>query len=59
MEPVATHLRVRYAETDQMSVVYYANYLRFLERARTIARGAADGFLVGVVDWKPLAGDSN
>ena len=27
--------RVRYAETDQMGVVYYGNYLAFLESART------------------------
>lgn len=29
-----TTLRVRYAETDRMGVVYYANYLRFFEGAR-------------------------
>ena len=28
----------------------------FLVRAQRIARGAGGGFLVGVVDWKPLAG---
>jgi len=28
-------LRVRYAETDQMGVVYYANYLVWFEIART------------------------
>lgn len=28
----------------------------FLARAQRIARGAGGGFLVGVVDWKPLAG---
>jgi len=28
-------LRVRYAETDQMGVVYYANYLVWFEVART------------------------
>jgi apolipoprotein N-acyltransferase len=28
----------------------------FLTRATRIARGAGDGFLVGVVDWKPLPG---
>lgn len=27
--------RVRYAETDQMGVVYYGNYLIYLEAART------------------------
>ena len=25
--PVITPVRVRYAETDQMGIVYYANYL--------------------------------
>ena len=30
-----TRLRVRYAETDQMGVVYYANYLRWFERERS------------------------
>jgi acyl-CoA thioester hydrolase len=31
---VDTHLRVRYAETDQMGVVYYANYLIWMEVGR-------------------------
>ena len=30
-----TELRVRYAETDQMGVVYYANYFVWTEIART------------------------
>lgn len=30
-----SHLRVRYAETDQMGVVYYANYLVWFEIGRT------------------------
>jgi acyl-CoA thioester hydrolase len=30
-----TNLRVRYAETDKMGVVYYANYLVWFEVART------------------------
>jgi acyl-CoA thioester hydrolase len=30
-----THVRVRYAETDRMGVVYYANYLVWFEVART------------------------
>ena len=30
-----TSLRVRYAETDQMGVVYYANYFVWFEVART------------------------
>jgi len=29
--PVISHVRVRYAETDQMGVVYYANYLVWFE----------------------------
>jgi apolipoprotein N-acyltransferase len=29
---------------------------QFLTRAQRIARGAAGGFLVGVIDWKPLPG---
>jgi acyl-CoA thioester hydrolase len=29
-----SHVRVRYAETDQMGVVYYANYLVWMEVAR-------------------------
>ena len=31
----STELRVRYAETDQMGVVYYANYLVWCEIGRT------------------------
>jgi acyl-CoA thioester hydrolase len=37
MEPRQTHearLRVRYAETDQMGVVYYANYIVWMEVGR-------------------------
>jgi acyl-CoA thioester hydrolase len=30
-----TYVRVRYAETDQMGVVYHANYLVWMEVART------------------------
>ncbi len=32
--PVTTQVRVRYAETDQMGVVYYANYLIWFELGR-------------------------
>ena len=32
---VHTDYRVIYGDTDQMGVVYYANYLRFFERGRT------------------------
>ena len=31
--PVTTQVRVRYAETDQMGIVYYANYLVWFELA--------------------------
>jgi acyl-CoA thioester hydrolase len=34
MPSAVTSLRVRYAETDQMGVVYYANYLVWFEVAR-------------------------
>ncbi len=34
MKKHQTTLRVRYAETDQMGVVYYGNYAQYLEIAR-------------------------
>jgi acyl-CoA thioester hydrolase len=34
-EPFRLALRVYYEDTDAAGVVYYANYLRFMERART------------------------
>jgi acyl-CoA thioester hydrolase len=34
MPPVDAHVRVRYAETDQMGIVYYANYLVWMEIGR-------------------------
>ena len=52
-------LRVRYADTDQMGVVYYANYLRYFEAARTEYLRAkkfsyrdleADGSLIPVIE---------
>lgn len=33
-QPVKTQIRVRYAETDQMGVVYYANYFVWCEIGR-------------------------
>ena len=55
-----TRFRVRYAETDQMGVVYHANYLVWMEVGRVElcrARGvnyaqmeARDGILLVVVD---------
>jgi acyl-CoA thioester hydrolase len=35
---VSTQLRVIYGDTDQMGVVYYANYLRYFEAGRASAR---------------------
>lgn len=34
-EPSSSRIRVRYAETDKMGVVYYANYLVWFEVGRT------------------------
>ncbi|HLY20087.1 MAG TPA: thioesterase family protein [Bryobacteraceae bacterium] len=43
MLPIETRIRVRYAETDQMGVVYYANYLVWMEVGR-VAYCKACGF---------------
>jgi acyl-CoA thioester hydrolase len=54
-----SHVRVRYAETDKMGVVYYANYLVWFEVGRTdLLRLSgwtyrdmeADGFALPVVE---------
>lgn len=55
-----TRFRVRYAETDQMGIVYYANYLVWMELGRADYCRAAgvryrdmevnDGVLLAVVD---------
>ncbi len=37
MAPFETEVRVRYEETDQMGLVYHANYLRYFEIGRTEA----------------------
>lgn len=63
-----THVRVRYAETDQMGVVYHANYVIWMEVARVealrsiglvYAEMEADGYLVAVlgveVDYRAAA----
>ena len=34
-QPFEWHVRVYYEDTDAQGVVYYANYFRFMERART------------------------
>lgn len=35
MNKIATNLRVRYAETDKMGIVYYGNYAQYFEQGRT------------------------
>ena len=35
MKPYVWHTRVYYEDTDAGGVVYYANYLKYMERART------------------------
>lgn len=57
--PSVSRVRVRYAETDQMGVVYYANYFIWFEVGRTdLLRGAGgsyremerDGYSLPVID---------
>lgn len=60
MKSVETSVRVRYAETDQMGVVYYANYLVWMEVGRVeLCRAcgfnyrdleARDGILLAVAE---------
>lgn len=60
MQHVETRLRVRFAETDQMGIVYYANYFVWMELGRVEwcrARGVRyrdmereDGILLTVVE---------
>jgi acyl-CoA thioester hydrolase len=54
-----THLRVRYADTDQMKHVYYGRYFEYFEHARTellrsvglpYARFEEMGFLLPVIE---------
>ena len=58
MKKVTVEYRVPYADTDQMGVVYYGNYLTLFERARNeLMRAAgytyqhceAEGFLLPVI----------
>lgn len=58
-EPVRTTLHVRYAETDQQGVVYYAHYLVWMEIGRTAFLEAvgfpyvqleAEGVFISVVE---------
>ena len=48
MKPFSISVRIYYEDTDVGGVVYYANYLRFLERARTEWLRAA-GFELDVI----------
>jgi acyl-CoA thioester hydrolase len=60
MPSIDARLRVRYAETDQMGIVYYANYLVWMEIGRVEYCRAAgiryrdmeieDGLLLAVVE---------
>ena len=43
MRRIETSVRVRYAETDQMGIVYYANYLVWMEVGR-VAYCSQSGF---------------
>jgi acyl-CoA thioester hydrolase len=56
--PAAAELRVRYAETDQMGIVYHANYIVWMEIGRveacrchgvSYAEMEADGFFLAVL----------
>ena len=58
MRKIVTEYRVPYADTDQMGVVYYGNYMALFERARnelmracgyTYKQSEAEGFLLPVV----------
>lgn len=68
MKRVTIEYRVPYADTDQMGVVYYANYLEFFERSRnelmracgyTYRECEADGIMLPVthaeVDYRSPA----
>lgn len=50
----SSRIRVRYAETDQMGVVYHANYLVYMEEAR-IRLMAALGFPYEEVEARGMA----
>ena len=43
-------LKVYYEDTDAGGVVYYANYLKFLERARTEALNSKGGSILLALD---------
>ena len=58
MKKIITEYRVPYADTDQMGVVYYGNYMALFERARnelmracgyTYKQCEAEGFMLPVI----------
>ena len=58
MRKIVTQYRVPYADTDQMGVVYYGNYMALFERARnepmracghTYKQCEAEGFMLPVI----------
>ena len=58
MKRITTEYRVPYADTDQMGVVYYGNYMALFERARnelmracgyTYKECEAEGFMLPVI----------
>ena len=58
MKKITTDYRVPYADTDQMGVVYYGNYMALFERARnelmracgyTYKQCEAEGFMLPVI----------
>lgn len=51
LDYVETTVNVRYAETDQMGIVYYANYLAWFEVGR-VAWCKAKGFHYGEMETK-------
>ena len=49
--PVTTELRVRYAETDQMGIVYYANYFVWFELGGWSCCARWGSLIAG---WRPI-----
>ena len=48
---IEARLRVIYGDTDQMGVVYYANYLRYFESARAAYWRSLGKSYKDLVDW--------
>jgi acyl-CoA thioesterase FadM len=56
MPSLVTTLRVRYAETDRMGVVYYANYFVWFEVARAGQSTRRSAPTVGRAACRPESG---